>query len=54
MAAHAGETARRTGTFHCQRCDETVRVQQHHEIPKCPNCGGSTYDVRTDEPGHES
>lgn len=54
MAAHAGEKARKTGTFHCQRCNETVRVQEGKQIPQCPNCSGKTYDERTDEPGNKS
>jgi Zn finger protein HypA/HybF involved in hydrogenase expression len=54
MAAHAGEKAWETGTFHCQRCNEKVRVQKGRPIPECPNCGGKTYDQRTDEPGNKS
>ena len=54
MAAHAGEQARKTGTFHCERCNATVRVHQGDEIPKCPNCGNDTFDERTDEPGNKS
>lgn len=54
MAAQAGDNARRTGTFHCQRCNETVRVQEGERIPECLNCGGKTYDERTDEPGNKS
>jgi hypothetical protein len=53
MAAHAGEKARRTGTFHCQTCNETVRVQEGETIPECPN-GHKTFDERTDEPGNRS
>lgn len=53
MAAHAGEKARRTGTFHCQSCNETVRVEQGETIPECPN-GHKSFDERTDEPGNKS
>jgi Zn finger protein HypA/HybF involved in hydrogenase expression len=50
MAAHAGEKAEESGTFHCARCNETVRVKKGEPIPACPNCGGKSYDRRTDEP----
>jgi predicted RNA-binding Zn-ribbon protein involved in translation (DUF1610 family) len=49
MAAHAGEKAREGGIFHCQKCNEKVRVNKGATIPKCPNCGGATYDERTEE-----
>ena len=51
MAAHAGERAEKTGTFHCDNCGETVRASKGDKIPKCPSCGGSSYGRRTDEPG---
>lgn len=50
MTARAGEKARKTGTFHCQVCSETVRVQEGDTIPECPN-GHEKFDRRTDEPG---
>jgi hypothetical protein len=53
MAAHAGEKARETGTFHCKSCDKTVHVKKGNTIPECP-CGGKTFDRRTDEPGNKS
>lgn len=53
MAAHAGERAQKTGTFHCAHCDGKVRVQKGDKIPKCP-CGGDTFEYRTDEPGNKS
>jgi hypothetical protein len=49
MPAHAGEPAWQTGTFHCQRCNEKVRVEKGKNIPKCPNCGGTVFDERTEE-----
>jgi Zn finger protein HypA/HybF involved in hydrogenase expression len=49
MAAHPGEKAREGGTFHCERCNNRVRVNKGDTIPKCPNCGSDTYDERTDE-----
>ena len=49
MAAHAGEKAREGGTFHCQKCNNSVRVNKDQTIPKCPNCGSDTYDERTNE-----
>jgi hypothetical protein len=50
MAAHTGERAEKTGTFHCRGCDETVRVRKGEKIPRCP-CGGTTFESRTHEPG---
>jgi len=49
MSAQAGEKAREGGEFRCQRCHERVRVSKGHEIPKCPNCGSSTFDTREHE-----
>lgn len=53
MAAHAGETARETGDFHCASCDAVVHVTKGHKIPECPN-GHKTYETRTGEPGNKS
>ncbi len=52
MAAHAGERAEKTGTFHCAKCSETVRVSKGEEIPKCPN-GHTEFESRTGEPGNK-
>lgn len=54
MAAHAGETARETGDFRCEKCHEQVHVTKGHKIPKCPNCGNDTFDTRYHEPRNES
>jgi predicted RNA-binding Zn-ribbon protein involved in translation (DUF1610 family) len=54
MAAHAGEKAHKTGTFHCERCNAKVRVEAGKTIRECPNCGNKTYDERTQEPGNKS
>ncbi len=54
MAAKAGEEARQTGDFRCERCHERVHVTRRHRIPKCPNCGNDTYDTREHEPGKKS
>lgn len=53
MAAHAGEPAWKSGTFHCERCNEKVRVNKGDKIPKCPKCGGATFDERTGEPARQ-
>jgi DNA-directed RNA polymerase subunit RPC12/RpoP len=54
MSANAGEKARETGDFRCANCNEQVRVQKGHKIPKCPNCGHGTFDTRYHEPGNRS
>lgn len=51
MVAKAGERAEKTGTFHCARCNETVRVSEGDEIPRCPNCGSTSFDERSAESG---
>jgi hypothetical protein len=53
MAAHPGERARRTGTFHCKGRRKTVRVHKGESMPKC-SCGSGEYDERTDQPGNRS
>jgi hypothetical protein len=53
MAAHAGETARETGDFHCQSCNAVVHVTKGKKIPECPK-GHKTFDERTGEPGNKS
>ena len=37
MAAHAGDTALKTRTFRCARCDAAVTVRAGETIPPCPN-----------------
>lgn len=49
MAAKAGERAERTGTFHCEKCGNTVRAEKGERIPACPKCGNTTYGSRTSE-----
>jgi hypothetical protein len=53
MAAHAGETAQKTGDFHCAKCDKKVHVTAGDKIPKCPN-GHTEFETRTGEPGNKS
>ncbi|UNX53544.1 zinc ribbon-containing protein [Georgenia sp. TF02-10] len=52
MAAHAGETAQKTGDFYCSKCDAKVHVTQGDKIPKCPN-GHSEFGSRRNEPGNK-
>jgi ribosomal protein L37AE/L43A len=54
MAAHAGETARETGDFRCEKCHQQTHVTKGDKIPKCPNCGNDTFDTRYHEPGNKS
>lgn len=54
MTAHAGEKARKTGDFRCERCGNKVHVSNGDEIPRCPECGNDTYDERINEPGNQS
>ena len=41
--ARAGEQARVTGRFACERCNEKVSVEKENEIPECPTCGNGVY-----------
>lgn len=54
MSAHAGETARETGDFRCEKCRRLTHVQNGDRIPTCPHCGNDTYDERENEPGSKS
>jgi Zn finger protein HypA/HybF involved in hydrogenase expression len=54
MAAHAGEKARETGDFRCEKCHHQVHVTEGDRIPDCPNCGNDTFDTRYHEPGNKS
>ena len=54
MAAKAGEAAQETGDFRCAKCHKRVHVTKGKKIPKCPECGGDTYDARYHEPGNKS
>jgi ribosomal protein L37AE/L43A len=54
MAAHAGEKAERTGDFRCAKCHQRTHVKAGEKIPKCPHCGGETFDTREHEPGNKS
>lgn len=49
MSAKSGEDAREGGEFRCERCHAHVRVNKGDKIPKCPNCGNSSFDTRTHE-----
>jgi hypothetical protein len=51
MTAKPGERAYESGTFHCDKCSHTVRVEKGEIIPPCP-CGGG-YGERTGEPPME-
>ena len=54
MSAKAGERARKTGDFVCERCDHKVHVAESDSIPKCPNCGNDTFSERRNEPSNPS
>lgn len=54
MAAHAGESARKTGDFRCESWREQVPVTRDKKAPNRPNCGDDTVDSRYHEPGDKS
>jgi DNA-directed RNA polymerase subunit RPC12/RpoP len=45
MSEKAGEMARETATYRCERCHKTTRVQKGELIPACPQCGFETFDL---------
>ena len=54
MAAKAGEDARATGDFVCEKCGHKTHVTAGQRIPKCPECGNDTYEERRNEPKNPS
>jgi ferredoxin len=48
MAAHAGDVAHKSRTFHCAVCRAQVRVEQGSVIPPCP-AGHTVYTRRMQE-----
>lgn len=53
VVAKTGETAQKTGEFHCASCDGVVHVTAGERIPSCP-CGRNEFDERTGEPGNKN
>lgn len=45
MAEKAGEMARESAAYRCERCHKITRVQKGSLIPPCPNCGFETFDL---------
>jgi Zn finger protein HypA/HybF involved in hydrogenase expression len=45
MSEKAGEMARETAAYRCERCHQTTRIEKGELIPPCPNCGFETYDL---------
>lgn len=54
MSAKAGESARKTGDFVCERCGHKTHVTEGDRIPKCPECGNNTFGERRAEPSNPS
>jgi Zn finger protein HypA/HybF involved in hydrogenase expression len=49
MSIRAGEKARLTGEFRCEKCKEEIYITSGHRIPKCPNCGHDEFDLLANE-----
>jgi Zn finger protein HypA/HybF involved in hydrogenase expression len=45
MSEKAGEIARESSDYRCEKCHEVTRIAQGDLIPACPNCGYGTYDI---------
>lgn len=54
MSARAGESARKTGDFKCDKCGNSMHVTQGDKIPACSKCGNDTFSERTNEPSNPS
>lgn len=45
MSEKAGEIARESADFRCEKCHEVTRVARGALIPACPHCGFGTFDI---------
>jgi hypothetical protein len=45
MSEKAGEIARESSDFRCERCHKVTRFARGALIPACPHCGYGTYDI---------
>ena len=43
MKAWTSGSVAGTGTFRCTACDSPVSLDSAHELPTCPNCGGTEF-----------
>jgi predicted RNA-binding Zn-ribbon protein involved in translation (DUF1610 family) len=43
MKAWTSGSVAGTGTFRCTECDSPVSLDSAHELPTCPNCGGTEF-----------
>ena len=43
MKAWTSGSVAGTGTFRCTECDAAVSLDAAHELPSCPNCGGTEF-----------
>ncbi len=43
MKAWTSGSVAGTGTFRCTECDSPVSLDAAHELPTCPNCGGTEF-----------
>ncbi len=46
MTEKAGETARETGEYRCEKCLRVTRLRNGGPIPRCPHCGNEIWDLR--------
>ena len=46
MTEKAGETARETGEYRCEKCLHLIRLRDGDPIPRCPRCSNETFDLR--------
>ena len=45
MTEKAGETARESANYRCERCHQVTALALGALIPACPFCGYDTYDL---------
>lgn len=45
MSEKAGEMARDTSAYRCERCHKTTRFEKGALITPCPHCGFETFDI---------
>ena len=45
MSEKAGEIARESSDYRCERCHKVTRIARGDLIPTCPHCGYGTFDI---------
>jgi FHA domain/Zinc-ribbon containing domain len=44
MESHEAGTLAGAGSFRCESCGFAIALRHRDEVPRCPNCGGETFE----------